>query len=122
MVDFGGKRFDFTADYKITPGEARPLQFEVLDENNIAIPNFSGWEFEWFVRRSENDGNGVNELRRNPILRKVNGTDVTSSVPLVFLSLKESDPLRRGVFWHELWRVDADHHARLSFGDFIVIG
>src|SRR5690348_7144339 len=111
----GGARFDFTVDLNLTPGENRPIRFRVKDENGADVTSFAGWTFEWFVRRSQRDGNGLDQLRLDPLVYKAD-SDIGKTAPYLDLNLLPTDFIRPGEFWHELWRTDADNNERLSFG------
>lgn len=118
---FGGMRFDFTADYHITVGEHRPVRHHIVDKDGADITSFAGWTFEWFVRRSQNDGNGLDQLRLKPIFMKVDG-EIGKTAPFLDASIEPDDLVRPGNFWHELWRTDTGNEERLSSGDFVVVG
>lgn len=121
MAEFGGVRFDFTVDYNLTPGENRPVRFRVKDKDGVDIPSFFGWTFEWFIRRSQRDGNGLDALRNNPVVFKADG-DITKTAPYLDVSLVPEDFPRPANYWHELWRTDDGNEERLSFGDVVVGG
>ena len=123
MAEYGGKRFDFPTTSNFTPGEDRTLSIEVVDEADVPIPDFTGWEFEFFLLLN-GTANGLTELRAAALADILDAAiSPLSTAPDCVVPLAPGDiPIALAKnYWYELWRVDAGNIGRLAYGNFPTI-
>lgn len=123
MPDGGGIRFDFGAEWNITPGEKRDFLVPVVDGDGDPIANMLGWQVRFYLLRWLSNANGIEQLDDLSILQK----DANLSAPNASWSLLPADWVVDGAllkargYAYELWRIDTGNEGRLAFGDFVVI-
>ena len=119
----GGIRSDITATDNVTPGEERTLRWAVQDADEVAVTDFTGWTFAWYLLRALKTAEGLTKLAARALVAKTSASGITASVPNVdvALAVENTEALTAGVYGYELWRTDAGNERRIAYGSLVMV-
>ena len=118
----GGVRTNIGAGDNFTPGEDRTGRWAVVDANDDAETDFTGWTFAWYLVRSLDTAQGVTKLAARALITKTSGDGIDSSTePNVDVTIDAADSveLAPGTYAYELWRTDSGNVRRLAYGSMV---
>ena len=120
MSSSGGIKFDFTAAYKLVPGEHRVLRFVCNDANGDPVSSFSGWTFAFYLLPTQRTALDSTDV----LLTKTSGGGgISATVPNIDVTLTAANTgdLDARPNFYELWRTDSGNEVRLAYGSIVFI-
>jgi hypothetical protein len=124
MADQGAQYSPIRWEDRWFRGEDKKLRFKVTLADDVTIPDFTGWEFEWFLREEIKDPDAI-LTKADPSIEVVTGPDPDdpdTQIEMVQVNIDraDTDDIKPGRYVHALARTDTGEWAVLAEGEAVL--
>lgn len=119
----GGFRSDVTTVDKLPRGEARQIDFTIQDRHRVPVMDMDGWTCAFYLLERTGATGGLKRLSEAALFEITGEKGCRCDAPTKSVQLLPEHTANKptGTYAFQLWRTDAEDHARLAQGDLVLV-